>query len=149
MALDETDRRIVDLLQGGLEVCERPFARPAVDLGLDEDEVIERVRALLERGTLSRFGPMFDAERLGGTFTLCAMRVPAARFEAVAALVNGFDEVAHNYEREHELNMWFVLGADTRERVERVIEAIEARTGIEVLDLPKLEEYYVGLRLEA
>jgi len=149
MTLDDTDRAIVNLLQDGIAICERPFAAPAERLGLDEQALLDRLAALLDRGTLSRFGPMFDAERLGGAFTLCAMQVPAARFEQVATLVNGYDEVAHNYEREHEYNMWFVLGAPSRERIDEVIEAIEAHTGLEVLDLPKLEEYYVGLRLEA
>jgi DNA-binding Lrp family transcriptional regulator len=149
MSLDETDRAIVDLLQDGIPVTEHPFSGAAAVLDLAEETLLSRLQALLDAGVLSRFGPMFDAVRLGGTFTLCAMQVPEADFERVAELVNGFDEVAHNYEREHELNMWFVLGADDDARVADVIEAIEARTGIGVLNLPKLEEFYVGLRLEA
>jgi len=149
MELDATDRAIINLLQDGISVCEQPFRVPAETLELDEAVLIERLHALLDSGVLSRFGPMFDAERLGGAFTLCAMRIPPARFDQVAEIVNGFHEVAHNYEREHEYNMWFVIGAASRERVDRVIDAIEEQTGIEVLDLPKLEEFYVGLRLEA
>jgi len=147
--MDDTDRAIVNLLQEGIAVCERPFAGAAAHLGLDEAALLSRLQALLDAGVLTRFGPMFDAERLGGAFTLCAMRVPAADFDRVAALVNGFDEVAHNYEREHELNMWFVIGAASRERVAEVIDRIEALTGIEVLDLPKREEFRIHLRLEA
>jgi len=149
MSLDDTDRAIVNLLQDGIPVLERPFAGAAASLGLDEAALLERLQALLDAGVLSRFGPMFDAERLGGAFTLCAMRVPGTQFDRVADLVNSFEEVAHNYEREHELNMWFVIGAGTPGRVAAVVDAIEARTGIEVLNLPKLEEFYVGLRLEA
>ena len=149
MAPDRIDRAIINLLQDGIAVCERPFEMPASGLGLQEAVLIDRLCALLHGGVLSRFGPMFDAERLGGAFTLCAMQVPAAQFENVAALVNEFDEVAHNYEREHEYNMWFVIGAASRARIDEVIEAIEARTGIEVLDLPKEKEFFVGLRLEA
>lgn len=149
MELDATDRAIINLLQDGIAVCEQPFRAPAETLDLDEAVLIERLHSLLDSGVLSRFGPMFDAERLGGAFTLCAMRIPPARFDQVAEIVNGFHEVAHNYEREHEYNMWFVIGAASRERVDRVIDAIEEQTGIEVLDLPKLEEFYVGLRLEA
>jgi DNA-binding Lrp family transcriptional regulator len=146
---DSTDRAIINLLQDGIAVCERPFEAPAWVLGLQEAVLIDRLRALLHGGVLSRFGPMFDAERLGGAFTLCAMQVPAAQLETVAAVVNGFTEVAHNYEREHEYNMWFVIGAASRTRIDEVIEAIEACTGIEVLDLPKEQEFFVGLRLEA
>ena len=149
MPLDATDRAIVNLLQDGIAVCEQPFRAAAEVLELDEAVLIERLRALVGSGVLSRFGPMFDAERLGGAFTLCAMRVPPEQFDQVAAMINEFHEVAHNYEREHEYNMWFVIGAASRECVDRVIDTIEEHTGIEVLDMPKLEEFYVGLRLEA
>ena len=77
------------------------------------------------------------------------MAVPADRFESVAELVNSYDEVAHNYEREHELNMWFVLGSDRPGRADQVLREIESRTGIEVLAMPKLDEYFVGLRFAA
>ncbi len=147
--LDATDRAIVNLLQDGLSVSERPFGDAGVELGLSEEEVIDRTRALLERGVLTRFGPMFDAERLGGAFTLCAMRVPPNRFDEVMEIVNAFDEVAHNYERDHELNMWFVIGADSEKRITETIDAIERATHLDVINLPKLEEFYVGLKLEA
>ena len=118
-------------------------------MGLNETEVIERISALRENGTLTRFGPLFDATALGGAFTLCAMSVPDERFEEVAAIVNAQMEVAHNYEREHALNMWFVLGTETAKDIERVIERIEKATGLEVLNLPKLDEYFLELRLSA
>lgn len=147
--LDQTDRRIINALQGGFPLGERPFAVAAQELGLGEAELIERLRNLLDCGTLSRFGPMFDAERMGGAFCLCAMSVPAARFETVAALVNAMPEVAHNYERAHTLNMWFVLAAETPARIEAALRTIEAETGLEVLALPKEREFFVGLRVEA
>jgi DNA-binding Lrp family transcriptional regulator len=82
-------------------------------LGFDEAEVLRRLDSLLERRVLTRFGPMFQIERAGGAFVLAAMRVPEADFERVAGQVNAFPEVAHNYRREHELNMWFVLATAT------------------------------------
>lgn len=147
--MDETDRRIVNALQGGLPLCSRPYAAAATALGLEEAELLRRIDKLLGEKILSRFGPMFDAERLGGAFTLCAMRVPAEDFERVAALVNAHAEVAHNYAREHELNMWFVLATGSRERTAEVLRAIEQETGYPVLDLPKEAEYFVGMRLAA
>ena len=145
--MDELDRAIVDALQDGVAVCERPFAVAGQTLGIEETALVDRLRRLLADGTLTRFGPMYDVERLGGAVTLAAMRVPPDRLDAVAAEVNAFDEVAHNYEREHALNLWFVVAAETREAIARVLAAIAARTGCEVHDLPKLEEYYIGLRL--
>jgi DNA-binding Lrp family transcriptional regulator len=147
--MDAIDRRIVNALQGGFPVCERPYAEAAATLGLTEDELIARLRALLDGGTLTRFGPMYNADRMGGAFTLAAMAVPRPRFEEVATIVNGYDEVAHNYERGHELNMWFVVAAGRPGRVAEVIADIERRTGLAVLDFPKREEFFVGLRLEA
>jgi DNA-binding Lrp family transcriptional regulator len=104
---------------------------------------------LLTNGTLSRFGPMYHAERLGGALTLAAMQVPRARFEEVAAIVNALPEVAHNYARDHALNMWFVLATETPGRIDEVIVAIEQATQLRVYNFPKQEEFYVGLKLEA
>ena len=144
--MDDLDRAIVDALQDGVAVCERPFAAAAEALGIGETALIERLRRLLADGVLTRLGPMFDAERLGGAVTLAAMSVPPERLDAVAAEVNRFDEVAHNYEREHALNLWFVLATETPEAIPRLLARIEGRTGYPVRDMPKLEEYYVGLR---
>jgi len=147
--MDAVDRRAINALQGGFPLCERPYAAAAADLGLSESELIERLGRLLDAGVLSRFGPLYDAERLGGGVTLAALQVPADRFEAVAEVVNGFPEVAHNYARDHALNMWFVVAAERPERVGEVLAEIEAATGLAVLDLPKTEEFFLELRLDA
>lgn len=147
--MDETDRRIVNGLQGGFPLCERPFAEAAQRLGMAEESLLSRLKALLERKDLTRFGPLFDAEKLGGAFSLCAMSVPARDFERVVALVNAHPEVAHNYERQHRYNMWFVLAAEDPRRLPEVISRIEAETGYPVLDLPREEEFFVEMRLPA
>lgn len=147
--MDALDRRIVNELQGGFPLGERPYAEVAARLGTGEDELMRRIDALLADGTLSRFGPMYHAERLGGGLTLAAMQVPPDDFERVVAIVNAFPEVAHNYAREHALNMWFVLATETPERIDQVIAAIERDTGYTVHNMPKQEEFFVGLRFEA
>ncbi len=147
--MDDTDRRIVNALQGGFPLCERPFREAAQQLGLSEGALIERLRRLLDEGILTRFGPLYHAERLGGAFCLCAMAVPEARFEEVAALVNALPEVAHNYQRDHFLNMWFVLATETPGGIREAIAEIEGATGLRVLDFPKEEEFFVELRLPA
>jgi DNA-binding Lrp family transcriptional regulator len=101
---------------------------------------------MLDDGALSRFGPMYHAEQLGGALSLAAMEVPSADFDRVAEIVNGFPEVAHNYERAHALNMWFVLATERPERVPAVIGEIERATGYRVYNMPKQEEFFVGLR---
>lgn len=148
-ALDGVDRALLDLLQGGLPICERPFAAAAAALGLSEDDLVGRLRGLLAEGVLTRFGPLFDAERLGGGVTLAAMAVPPEDFERVAAVVNARPEVAHNYARDHRLNMWFVVATERGADVTRVLAEIAAASGLPVYDMPKLDEYYLGLRLVA
>jgi siroheme decarboxylase len=146
--MDELDRAIVDRLQGGFPVCERPFRQAAQDLGTTEDELIARIDRLLHAGTLTRFGPLFHVERMGGAFTLAAMSVPENQFEDVASAVNALPEVAHNYAREHALNMWFVLATDAPNGADDAVASIEARTGLPVLTFPKEREYFVGLDLK-
>ncbi|MCG6954299.1 MAG: AsnC family transcriptional regulator [Betaproteobacteria bacterium] len=147
--MDELDRAIVNRLQGGFPLCARPFAAAAAELGTDEATLIARIGALLANGTLTRFGPLYDAERMGGAFTLCALCVPEDDFERVAARVNAHAEVAHNYARDHAFNMWFVLATAAPAGIARVIGAIEAETGLTVYDFPREAEYFIDLRLAA
>ena len=146
-ALDPADLLLIERLHGGLPLSDRPFADVAQDLGIGEEALIERLRRLLAQGVLTRFGPLFQIERAGGRFVLCAMAVPEDRFDAVATQVNAHDEIAHNYRREHALNMWFVVGTDSTQAADAVIAAIEAETGLPVLAFPKEREYFVELRL--
>lgn len=144
--MDRLDRALVNRLQDGFPLCDSPYAEVAGEFGISEAELLGRLETLLDDGVLSRFGPMFDAERMGGAFSLCAMQVPAERYAQTTEVVNSFPEVAHNYERSHPLNMWFVLATESRERLAEVAGEIERSTGLQVYQMPKLEEFYVGLR---
>lgn len=145
--MDEFDSAIVNRLQGGFPLVARPFAVVAAELGLAEEDLIARVGKLLGEGVLTRFGPMYQVEHMGGAFSLAAMRVPPGDFDRVAAIVNALPEVAHNYEREHAYNLWFVLATETPEGIARAITRIERETGLPVLNLPKLREFFVELKL--
>lgn len=149
MSMDDIDRRIVNALQDGFPVCERPFAEAASGLGVREDELIARVDRMLSDGTLTRFGPLFDTTRLGGCVVLAAMQVPADAVEGVAAIVNAQSEVAHNYLREHAMNLWFVLAAASDVDVDAAIARIEKESGLRVHAFPKEREFFVDLRLPA
>ncbi|WP_423997236.1 Lrp/AsnC family transcriptional regulator [Halorubrum trapanicum] len=158
--LTALDRAIINAFQGGFPVTERPFDAAAAALrerGVDVTgpELCERVRELDEEGTLSRFGALVNAEEIGGAASLVAMHAPEDRYEAIAETVNEFTAVAHNYEREHpHLNMWFVVSVadhpdpdkDGSDRVEEVLDEIEAATGQETYNLPKLREFHVGAK---
>jgi siroheme decarboxylase len=146
-ALDATDHAVLNALQEGLPITHRPFSAPATALGLAEAELIERVARLREIGAITRFGPFYDAEAMGGAFCLCAMEIPQERFEDVVTLVNALPEVAHNYERMHRLNMWFVLACEKPEGIAEAAARIERETGIRVLCFPKEKEFFIGFRI--
>lgn len=147
--LDAVDARLIDHLHAGFPLADRPFAQIGQALGLAEQDVIDRLAALLSRGVLTRLGPLYQIERAGGSYLLAALDVPADRFDAVAALVNAHLQVAHNYRREHRLNMWFVVAAESPQAVDACVRAIEAQTGLRVHRFPKEREYRVELRLPA
>lgn len=148
-ALDASDRALINLLQDGLPMEPAPFARVARETGLSEDDVIARIARMRELGAITRFGPFLDAAAMGGAFCLCAMAVPADRFDEVVTLVNDHPEVAHNYERAHRLNMWFVLACERPEQIARTAAQIERETGLTVHLFPKLKEFFIGFRVDA
>ena len=146
--LSHDQLQLVAYLHGGFPLVDRPFAAVGRAMGWSEDYVIECLRQLLASGVLTRFGPLFQIERAGGQFMLAALAVPLDRFDEVTALVNAFPEVAHNYRRDHpQLNMWFVLAAESAEGVARAAQRIEQATGLPVFQFPKEHEYRVELRL--
>ena len=158
--LTALDRGIINAFQGGFPVTTRPFDAAAEALrdrgvAVTGPALCDRVRELDEEGILSRFGALVNAEEIGGAASLVAMHAPEDRFEEVVETVNGFTEVAHNYEREHpHLNVWFVVsvadhpdpdkGGD--DRVEEVLAEIESATGQETYNLPKQQEFHVGAK---
>ncbi|MHC8286803.1 Lrp/AsnC family transcriptional regulator [Pseudomonas sp. XS1P51] len=143
--MDDLDRRLINRLQLGLPLVRHPWKVLAAELESSSSELLDRLHALLEDGVLTRFGPMFDIERLGGAFTLAALAVPEERFEDVAGQLHALPEVAHNYRREHDWNMWFVLGCATEQALSDALQRIETLTGLPLLNLPKEETYHVGL----
>ena len=149
MKLDGTDRAILNRMQDDLPLTSHPYAAVAEELGLSETELLDRLTRLKEDRVITRFGPFFDAAAMGGAFCLCAMAVPVENFETVLTKVNAHPEVAHNYERTHRLNMWFVLATETPEGIEAAADAIERETGIQVLRFPKLQEFFIGFRVAA
>jgi DNA-binding Lrp family transcriptional regulator len=141
------DLRLVARLHGGLPLTDRPFATLADEMGGSEDELLERLRRLLALGYLTRFGPLYQIEAAGGQFVLAALAVPEARYAEVTALVNAQPEVAHNYRREHALNMWFVVGAESPAAAQDALARIQRLTGLTVHAFPKEREYFVELKL--
>jgi DNA-binding Lrp family transcriptional regulator len=145
--MNELSRQFINRYQGGFPVEEQPFASVAAELGTDSATLVGMIQELLDDGVLSRFGPLYDASSMGGSLTLAALSVPDDRFDEVTELVNAMTEVAHNYRREHELNMWFVIATETPELLQQTIDRIEQAANLPVYNFPKLQTFYLGLWL--
>jgi siroheme decarboxylase len=144
MELSELDRRLLDEFQHDFPLCARPYEAIGRRLGCDEATVLERLAFLEDRGFVSRIGPVLRANTLGAS-TLAAMAVPEERLQGIAELVSSYPQVNHNYEREHEFNLWFVITARDRSAVADVLDDLRRRTGLEVMDLPMTEAFHIDL----
>lgn len=144
VSLTALEKCLLNEYQRGFPLCPSPYAEIATQLGVQEREVIETLESLMRRGLISRIGPVIAPQTVGAS-TLAAMAVPEPRIEAIAALVSGFEEVNHNYLREHDFNLWFVVTAAHTTRVQEVLREIELATGIGVLDLPLERSFYIDL----
>jgi DNA-binding Lrp family transcriptional regulator len=144
LTLTALEKALLNDYQRDLPLCASPFDEIAQQCGVSTEEVLQKLRSLQQRGLISRVGPVF-APRRAGASTLAALSVPVDELEAVAGFVNGFDEVNHNYQREHHFNLWFVVAAADQDGVDAVLDTIEAVTGLPVLDLPLERAFYIDL----
>lgn len=145
----EIEKILLNRLQKGIAVEDRPYHELAQELGLNEGQICDRLQKMRQGKLLTRFGPMYNIEKLGGEFNLVAMEVPRERWDEVLELVNAFPEVAHNYEREHQLNMWFVLTSLPASKTAELLGKIEQATGLKTYAMPKLKEFYLNLQFDS
>ncbi|MHB8918534.1 MAG: siroheme decarboxylase subunit alpha [Desulfocucumaceae bacterium] len=131
MHLDSLDRDLLNVVQSGLPVTAEPYKDLAESLGTTEEDILARLKRLIENGTIRRLGGIFDSRKLGYTGTLCAMRVPPERIGEVARIVNGYPGVTHNYLRNHDFNMWFTLLVPEKSEINRILGEIRDQSGIE------------------
>ncbi|MFP9060189.1 Lrp/AsnC family transcriptional regulator [Natrialbaceae archaeon A-chndr2] len=143
--LEDVDAILLDEYQCGFPVRQAPYEALETVTGLEAAAVLQRVRAHHEAGIVRRLGPVLDPSVIGSS-TLAALAVPEDEFAAAAEAVNGHPEVSHNYRRNHEWNMWFVLTAASRGRRDEILEEIATKTGLEPLVLPKRTEYRLDLQ---
>jgi len=141
------DRRLLNDFQQDFPLSATPYADMARSLGVTEEAVLARLRELKQAGAISRVGAVVRPNTVGVS-TLAAMAVPPEELESVAAIVNGYIEVNHNYEREHRLNLWFVATAPDVGHLTAVLDEIAGRCGYEVLSFPLVEDYHIDLGFE-
>ena len=146
--MDATDKKLITLIQSDFPIVERPFADIGRQLGISEEEVISRIGEIMKSGEIRRLGASFDSRRLGYTSTLCALHVPPEKLEKAVAAINSYDNVTHNYERNHYYNVWFTLIAPSRERIGEILKEIEKSAGVgPALDLPATRLFKIQVDL--
>ncbi len=144
--MDLIDEKILKRVEKQFPVSSCPYQDLARELTLTEEEVISRISRLKEEGVIKRIGALFDSGKLGLKSALVAMKVPQLRLEEVANVVNSYSGVTHNYSREHEFNLWFVLMGKNDEEIEQVLRKIEDETRIkDILNLPKKQLFKLNL----
>ncbi|MBF0180552.1 MAG: AsnC family transcriptional regulator [Magnetococcales bacterium] len=144
VGVDGLDRRLLNEFQRDFPLEAEPYRVLAERLGVDEGEVLARLERLIGVGKVSRVGVVLHPRR-AGVSTLAAMRVPGERLEEVAEIVNRFQEVNHNYEREHAFNLWFVITARDGGRMREVVSGIEGMSGFPVYLMPMEESFHIDL----
>lgn len=147
--LSQLEKQLLNDYQQGMPLVSEPYAEMARELNIKgfsvtQTQVIDSLKQLQDKGLISRIGPVFKPKSVGGS-TLAALSVPQERMEEVAATVSSFDAVNHNYEREHDYNLWFVVTAGSQDDVMQVLEEIEQQTGLTVLNLPMEQDYHIDL----
>jgi len=147
--LSQLEKQLLNDYQQGMPMVSEPYGEMARELNqkgfsVSEHDVIKCSKSLKERGMVSRVGPVFKAQSVGGS-TLAAIAVPEERLESVAQVVSNYAQVNHNYEREHRFNLWFVVTAANQQEVERVLADIEQKTGLSVMNLPMEKDYHIDL----
>jgi len=144
--VDRLDEKILKRVERKFPISSYPYQDLARELGLTEDEVISRISRLKEEGIILRIGAFFDSEKLGLKSTLIAMKVPPLRLPEVAKMVNHYPGVTHNYRREHEFNLWFVLMGKNRKEIDEILRKIKDQSGInDILNLPKKQLFKLKL----
>jgi DNA-binding Lrp family transcriptional regulator len=142
--MDVLDRKILDIIQKEIPIEKRPFKTIGEQIGLDETEVLQRINVLKEQGIIRRIGGSFDSKKVGYVSTLVAAKVPEDKLEQTATILNRYTGITHNYQRDHEYNLWFTLTASSKQRIEQLLEIIKQETGIqELISLPALKKYKI------
>ncbi|WP_340818972.1 AsnC family transcriptional regulator [Methanolobus sp. WCC4] len=146
ISLDDTDKTILNTIQFDFPLETEPYEKLGEELGISEDEVIERLERLHTEGAVRKIGPIINRKGVGGTSTLVAATVPEEKVDEVAGYINEYQEVSHNYHRPEKFNIWFTISAPNRERIDTILKELKERTGLEFVDLPTRKLFKIGVR---
>lgn len=145
MIEDQTSKNILNRIQADFPIHPMPYKILAQELGLREDQLIDRIEQMKQEMIIRRIGGNFSPDRLGYYSTLCAARVDPDKIELFTTTVNGFSGVTHNYQRDHQYNIWFTFIASSIQEIKESLETISQKTGVtEILNLPATHVFKIA-----
>jgi DNA-binding Lrp family transcriptional regulator len=147
--MDNTDKEILNLIQSGFPITQRPYLEIGKQVGSSEAEVLDRIRQLKAEGIIRRIGGNFDSRKLGFASTLCAAKVPEHKIDRFVKVVNDYPGVTHNYLRDHEYNIWFTFIAPDMAAIDHALNTISEMTGVQdILNLPAIKMFKIKVDFE-
>jgi siroheme decarboxylase len=147
--MDEIDKKILNILQKEFPLTEQPFLVVAEKCGISEDEALRRIQKMKDEGIIRRIGAVFDGNKLGCVSTLCAARVPEEKLENFVKAVNANPNVTHNYQRNHEYNIWFTLGAENEKGIDSFLSELKKETGVtDILNMRAVRTFKIDATFE-
>jgi DNA-binding Lrp family transcriptional regulator len=151
VALDDLDRRLLNLMQGSFPIAPEPYAHVAALAEVEEEEVMRRVRRLLEQRIIRQVTPIFDTRALGYSSMLVAAKVDPEHPHRAAQVINEHPGVSHNYLRNHDFNLWFTIATepDSELGLQGTLDVLAREAGAEaVRQLPTLKLFKIRMDLE-
>jgi DNA-binding Lrp family transcriptional regulator len=147
--MDAIDSRLLNLIQKNFPLTPQPFAVIALQLGVSEKEVLQRISQLKDKGIIRRIGGSFNSRKLGYASTLCAMKVTPNSIENTIKIINSYPEITHNYFRRHEFNLWFTIIAKDEQEIGRIIAEIKTQTNPEAfINLPAVRVFKLDVNFQ-
>ncbi len=146
--LSDMQKKLLVILQAGIPVTEQPFLAAANQLGIGEQEVISLVQDMIAGGAIRKLGAVINSKALGYKSLLAAMDVAEENIDNVAAIINKYSSVTHNYLREGSPNLWFTMTEPDQERLDRHLAEIEETTGLPIIRMPADKTYKIGVKID-
>jgi DNA-binding Lrp family transcriptional regulator len=145
--MDNVDRKLLNLIQRNFPLTPEPFSQIGREMGLTEEEVIQRIKRLKKRNIIHRIGASINSRSMGMVGSLCAARVPENQVEHFVEVVNSHPGVTHNYRRHHPYNVWFTLTAQSQKEIDEFLEEVREKTGVkDIVNLPSLRTFKIQVQ---
>jgi DNA-binding Lrp family transcriptional regulator len=149
--LTPTDKKIIQIIQDQFPLTERPYQQIANQLNLTETQVLNRIKHLTQQGITPKIGAIIDTQKSGYAATLIALKVPPRKIDEVSEVINQYPGISHNYQREHEYNVWFTLRAATQTVIDSTLSEITRKTDTyaeDTLNLPTKQCFKIQVRFQ-